>query len=35
MEPMETAGLVEHYADKGLVVTEKGKEEWERVIAAM
>lgn len=35
MEPLETAGLVERYADKGLVVTEKGKEEWERVIAAM
>lgn len=35
MAPLETAGLVERYADKGLIVTEKGKEEWERVMAAM
>jgi hypothetical protein len=35
MAPLEAAGLVERYADKGLIVTERGKEEWERVMAAM
>lgn len=35
MAPLEAEGLVERYSDKGLVVTEKGRQEWERVMEAM
>lgn len=35
MALLETEGLVERFTDKGLVVTERGKKEWERVMAAM
>lgn len=35
MTPLEAEGLVERYSDKGLIVTKKGKEQWERVMAAM
>ena len=32
MAPLEREGLIERYSDKGLVLTEKGRKQWERVM---
>ncbi|MBK7408462.1 MAG: hypothetical protein IPJ40_10615 [Saprospirales bacterium] len=34
LTPLEKRGLVERYADKGLVLTDKGRKEWELVLEA-
>lgn len=35
MELLESEGLIERFSDKGLILTDKGRKQWERVMAAL